>query len=825
MSKSRFRIIALRPITPSLVSNSDLEMVKSIQKKVFGSSWLYFYRGYRLIDENVFSNKEDSESFYGRMLEVDESSNDDSVLYDQNDICISIGAIVGPNGSGKSSTIELMIRILNNFSVAAKGETVNHSAAEHLFFIENVYGCVVLQEGDDFFQIKVAGRSVTVASYNRCVGDNMYICDSPLELLSPEAKNDRLNPIEGSGEGMMHLCNMFYTAIFNYSMYAFNYRDYYNERTIENRWSKAQVHTKEVKNKYFNDPFNENQVWLKGLFHKNDGYQTPIVLNPMRDNGIIDIPRENHLACERLINKLFYANSKMQGYAGQPLFPFRLINDHLEIVALKIRNKENPKFSRKNVLNNLGFRGNALTKDFDNISEKMCKLWSDAFCMAYSKETIHEKLAWDYVIYKTLKIIKTYDKYERFRKDIFYFKDFDEKKVARYFDMILQDESHVTLKLRQALTFLKYRIFRENYSDIVILKDAYFEYLKVHDTFKQMNLRMDKESKELIGDIPLGYAAEDMPRLSIKDSQLNVSMPKSDIHPIPLFFVDRGGNLKFKLPDYDEAILPPIFDIEPMLIERTSINEDGTFDDHDLIPMSGLSSGEKQIAGSISNMVYHLANINSVWQDNNEIKLGQYKSLKKEENVQELPLLKYKYVNIVFDEVELYFHPDLQRRFVRNILDALKNVHLENIEGINIMLVTHSPFVLSDLPRTNVLALNNEQSDIEETFCANIHELLGSSFFMTYSMGELAREQVETIFMVYKKFKNRDEKFIEDVRNNWEKFKYIASKIADEYLCKIVNSMLEEMSSEIIPEDELDRQIHEAKCKLKELLAKKESML
>lgn len=290
---------------------------------------------------------------------------------------------------------------------------------------------------------------------------------------------------------------------------------------------------------------------------------------------------------------------------------------------------------------------------------------------------------------------------------------------------------------------------------------------------------------------------------------------------MPLFFLDKEGSLIVRIPDYEEAIIPPIFDIEPMLIEKTLINKDGSFDMKELMPMSGLSSGEKQIAGSISNMVYHLANINSVWQDKNLIKLTQYKQLQKVGNNQEKALLKYKYVNIVFDEVELYFHPDLQRRFVKNILDALKNLHLEYIEGINIMLVTHSPFVLSDLPRTNVLALNNQQSDIEETFCANIHEMLGSSFFMTYSMGDVAREQIEMVFDIYSRFKRGEKNIIEE--KEWKKYQYIASKVADEYLGKLVKGMLEEMQPLIDPEKELNRQIEEAENKLKELMAKKET--
>lgn len=56
----------------------------------------------------------------------------------------------------------------------------------------------------------------------------------------------------------------FYTFVSNYSMYAYNREDY-------------------------SDEFDADGIgcWLQGIFHKNDGYQTPIVLTPFREKGNI----------------------------------------------------------------------------------------------------------------------------------------------------------------------------------------------------------------------------------------------------------------------------------------------------------------------------------------------------------------------------------------------------------------------------------------------------------------------------------------------------------------------------------------------------------
>lgn len=204
------------------------------------------------------------------------------------------------------------------------------------------------------------------------------------------------------------------------------------------------------------------------------------------------------------------------------------------------------------------------------------------------------------------------------------------------------------------------------------------------------------------------------------------------------------------------------------IVKREDIDEQGNYSGQDIIPFWSLSSGERQIAYIISNFVYHVVNINSVHYNNVDV-------------VAKLPLLKYKYINVIFDEIELYFHPDLQRRFLFLIVEALKSIHIEHIEGINILLVTHSPFVLSDLPKSNVLALSSTNEEVVgETFCANIQEMLGQSFFMEYSMGKIAQEQIEEIFRAYNHIEGNEN--VEISEEDWQRFSYVTSIVGDEYL-------------------------------------------
>ena len=696
MPKSPFRIIAFRCLKPENPVQFEKHHVNRMQRSLATENrWYKFY-------QNVKVNED------GSRVTIPTDFYNDGMMYDTDSMCISVSAIVGENGSGKSSILDMMVRVLNNAATALMGEKPQYAAAEHVHYIEYVYGSILFVQGEEVKRLNVKGRIVEVIGYKVVIheqGDvNGFATTYKIghKEVWLDARDDSIeNLLPRKTTSLKKLATLFYTVVCNYSLYAYNPNDYWEEYTNETRISKIRP-----KQDYQNYPY--LQCWLTGLFHKNDGYQMPLVLNPMRQDGIIHAPKENRLAKERLLSMLFYRDERNEDEIDQ--FPFRIINRNHVIVGLALnpRPDQTTRWTKDWMVERKLFgKQSRLYKEFDEIEEEILEYLEEM--EGIDRKGPFHISARRYLVYKIIKIGLNYKKYNKILSNLRK-QDRSIDLLHRHLEELIKDQSHVTVKFRRTLMFLFTGMYNEGHS-VYHLKDIY----KEAETYAQENNQFDV--------LPHRDTADFLP--------------------------------------------PPIFDIEFRIVKRDHIDKDGNYKDNDIIPFWSLSSGERQIAYVISNFVYHLANINSVHTIQNEV-------------VARLPLLKYKYINVVFDEIELYFHPDLQRRFLSLIISALRNIHIDHVEGVNLLLVTHSPFVLSDIPRSNVLVLSDKEQMEGETFCANIHEMLGQSFFMEYSMGQIAQEEVECIFSRYNAILSGNNQPITE--EEWQRFQYVSSIVGDEYL-------------------------------------------
>jgi len=121
---------------------------------------------------------------------------------------------------------------------------------------------------------------------------------------------------------------------------------------------------------------------------------------------------------------------------------------------------------------------------------------------------------------------------------------------------------------------------------------------------------------------------------------------------------------------------------------------------------------------------------------------------------------------IILDEIELFMHPNWKKQFLNLLIKILKlNFHDKKF---HIIFTTHSPFLLSDIPKENVIFLEKGKQvypDIE-TFGTNIHTLLSHGFFMKDGlMGEFAKGKIDEAIKILnqKKLNEEDIKFCENI--------------------------------------------------------------
>jgi predicted ATP-binding protein involved in virulence len=192
-----------------------------------------------------------------------------------------------------------------------------------------------------------------------------------------------------------------------------------------------------------------------------------------------------------------------------------------------------------------------------------------------------------------------------------------------------------------------------------------------------------------------------------------------------------------------------------------------------------------------------------------DLSLGEQESLSiKFEIANMLDKTTKKYSLILLDEPTNSFHPQWQKKLLKYFLDVFSD------RNIHFIIASHSPFILSDLPKENIVFLKDgKQAEVDiNTFGANIHTLLSHGFFMEDGLiGEYAKTKInKAIELLNKKGKlsKSSMKYCEE----------IISIIGEPIIKKQLQRMLDSKRLSKIDEiDLLKAQMSEIEQKIKKL--------
>lgn len=770
-----FRLLALRPL-----KGTKKKFRKNLKPQVIYK----FYQEFKFIDENENEIRIENGNLKSDPANIIYPPDLAGDIYSTNHLNISISAVVGQNGSGKSSLIDLYNIILyylacmefktmeptsvqtywqlahllkfatefydntkqnhplekeiplsfsfdrefTDFDLLAAADVLAHNLelryksdlpqiadpAELNSFVDilqyytieaaNSYGIPQQKNSHETpIAYKELNRAIAVKLRKLSVNYNIekdfnQILEEGLFFQLYYQLDDAIYVVEKNQKGLQPIQNrFFYTILLNYSLHSMNSKSLGN--------------------------------WIFKLFHKNDGYQTPNVINPYRKDGIIDVNSELALSTDRLVYNMLDQFRKSHRAEILSKYKFKKF-----ILKLKEKHVYNfgelpvPIEDKEAFLEFLYVQPDyePFEKDKNSIKD---------FCVGYLIKKF-QKISGTYMdhFYESDALSAT-DTLQRMDEIV-------ESQRDNAKSYLKSSESHVARKFNQTYNFLA------DYDEL----SSNLDFIKGWNIYQQMEIT-EKDLKEWI------------------------------------IYAEGKYGLKEKgTHELINHLFPAIFDVD---IEFENNKH--------AIKLSDLSSGEQQYIFNINTITYHINNLKTI------------------EPIKGSKIKNYQHVNIILDEIELYYHPEYQKSLIQDLLDEIIKIDsLGELKNFNLLFLTHSPFILSDIPNQNILRLEEgkpSNNEFEPTFGANIHDLLANDFFLKGFMGEFAKNYIKGIIEEIGKIPEKNQN---EYMYMWflKKIELIGEPVIKNSIKSILDKKFDEVFALRKRREELERELSDVNRKL-----------
>lgn len=157
-------------------------------------------------------------------------------------------------------------------------------------------------------------------------------------------------------------------------------------------------------------------------------------------------------------------------------------------------------------------------------------------------------------------------------------------------------------------------------------------------------------------------------------------------------------------------------------------------------------------------------------------------------------------VLLLLDEPDNFLHPEWQRSFISLLSDYLASNYIDYF--FNIIIATHSPLMLSDVPKNNVVFLNEGSSRTYdgETMLDNIHTILANGFFLESTVGEYALKVLNDLLELSKEIANKnsidsDDLTIHKYQRYKEKFIFLLDHTGEVYIKNMIQSHMDSIET------------------------------